>query len=209
MQRPLMQQLCAERWQALYACARRRGLASDRAEDAVQGLLLQLCERDFLDRLDPERGSLRSYLKRALHHYLVNDHEREAAAKRGGGARALPIDVVEARLPSAPDDPDRAFDREWALELFDGAMRELETEYTSGARKGPVEVLRALFRFGDAAPYEEVASTHHMTVPQLKSFVHRARARFRELILARIAHTVSSEKEAEAELAELLRAMAS
>ena len=187
-----MQELCTHRWHALYACARRRGLAADRAEDAVQGLLLQLCEHDFLDRLDPQRGSLRSYLKQALRHYLVNEYEREGAVKRGGGQRALSIDSVEARLPSAPDDPEV-----------------LESEYTSGIRTGPVGVLRELFRFGDASPYEKIASENGMTVPQLKSFVHRARLRFKELLLARIVDTVGSEREAAAELDDLLRAMAS
>lgn len=209
LRRTVMHELCARRWQALYACARRKGLASDRAEDVVQGLLLQLCEHDFLDRLDPDRGSLRSYLKKALNHYLINEHEREAAAKRGGGRRVLSIDAVEARLPGAPDDPERAFDREWALEVFESALAELEREYAAGARTGPVEVLRALFRFGDAPPYEELAQRHGMTLPQLKSFVHRARARFRALLLGRIAVTVSSDRDVEAELADLLRAIGS
>jgi RNA polymerase sigma-70 factor (ECF subfamily) len=209
LRRKVMQELCTHRWHALYACARRRGLAADRAEDAVQGLLLQLCEHDFLDRLDPQRGSLRSYLKQALRHYLVNEYEREGAVKRGGGQRALSIDSVEARLPSAPDDPERAFDREWALAIFEGALGELESEYTSGIRTGPVGVLRELFRFGDASPYEKIASENGMTVPQLKSFVHRARLRFKELLLARIVDTVGSEREAAAELDDLLRAMAS
>jgi len=51
----------------------------------VQGLLVQLIEHDFVEKLDPARGRLRGYLKRALQHYLVNLHEHEFAAKRGGG----------------------------------------------------------------------------------------------------------------------------
>ncbi len=46
-----------------------------------------------------------------------------------------------------------------------------------------------------------------MTVPQLKSFVFRARGRFRELLLARITDTVHTPQEAEAELADLLKAL--
>ena len=65
------------------------------------------------------------------------------------------------------------------------ADRDLEAELASGARRGPVAVVRQLFRFGEAPPYETLAATHGMAVPQLKSFVHRARARFRELLLAR------------------------
>ena len=70
-----------------------------------------------------------------------------------------------------------------------------------------MSVVRSLFRFGEAAPYETLAAEHGMTVPQLKSFVLRARGRFRELLLARIADTVHTPQEAEAELADLLKAL--
>jgi len=104
-------------------------------------------------------------------------------------------------------DPGAAFDREWALGLFEGALAELEAELASGARRGPVGVVRQLFRFGEAPPYEALAAEHGLTVPQLKSFVHRARGRFRELLLARIADTVQTAQEAEAELGDLLKAL--
>ena len=110
-------------------------------------------------------------------------------------------------VPAAPEDPSAAFDREWALGLFEGALAALEAELASGARRGPVTVVRQLFRFGEAAPYETLAAEHGMTVPQLKSFVHRARGRFRELLLARVADTVHTPQEAEAELADLLKAL--
>lgn len=138
----------------------------------------------------------------------MNLHQHDRAAKRGGGASALSFDEVEALVPAAPDDPAAAFDREWALALFDAAFAELEAELASGARRGPVDVVRQLFRLGEAPPYEVLAAQHGMTVPQLKSFVHRARGRFRELLLARVADTVQSAAEAEVELGELLKALA-
>jgi RNA polymerase sigma-70 factor (ECF subfamily) len=110
-------------------------------------------------------------------------------------------------LPAAPDDPAAAFDREWALAIFQGALADLESELASGARRGPAAVVRQLFRMGEAPPYETLAAEHGMTVPQLKSFVHRARRRFRELLLSRVADTVQTPEEAEAELADLLRAL--
>jgi DNA-directed RNA polymerase specialized sigma24 family protein len=205
--RALTEELVGARWRPLYLYARQRGLPPDRAEDVVQGLLLQLIEHDFLERLDPERGSLRGYLKRALKHYLVNLHEHDSAEKRGGGKMPLSLDAAEALVVASPADPEAAFDREWALDVFDSALSELEKEFERGERRGPVEVLRKLFSFDSAPPYEELARAHGMTVSQLKSFVHRGRLRFRQLVLARVADTVSSAEEAENELAELLRAL--
>jgi RNA polymerase sigma-70 factor (ECF subfamily) len=61
---------------------------------------------------------------------------------------------------------------------------------------------------GEAPAYDALAAEHGMSVPQLKSFVHRARGRFRELLLARVADTVQTPAEAEVELADLLKALA-
>ena len=208
LRREVLGELCATRWQPLYVHLRKQGLPRERAEDVVQGFLVHLLERDFLARLDPGRGRLRAYLKAALAHYQANLHEQESAQKRGGGARALAFDDVEALVPAAPDDPAAAFDREWALALFEGALAELEAELASGARRGPVAVVRQLFRMGEAPAYDALAAEHGMSVPQLKSFVHRARGRFRELLLARVADTVQTRAEAEAELSDLLKALA-
>lgn len=205
--RALAEELVSARWLPLYMYARRRGLAPDRAEDAVQGLLVQLIEHDFIEKLDPARGRLRGYLKRALLHYLINLHEHEVAEKRGGGRTAVPIETAEALLASAPADPAAAFDREWAIEVFESALAELEREFSSGERRGPVEVLKSVFRFEETPSYEDLARTHGMSVSQLKSFVHRGRKRFRELVLARVTDTVSTAEEAESELAELFRAL--
>lgn len=207
LRREVLGELCATRWQPLYVHLRKQGLPRERAEDVVQGFLVHLLERDFLERLDPGRGRLRAYLKAALAHYQANLHEQESAQKRGGGARALAFDDVEALVPAAPDNPAAAFNREWALALFEGALGALEAELASGARRGPVAVVRQLFRMGEAPAYDALAAEHGMSVPQLKSFVHRARGRFRELLLARVADTVQTPAEAEAELGELLKAL--
>jgi DNA-directed RNA polymerase specialized sigma24 family protein len=208
LQRAVLAELCATRWQPLYMHLRKQGLLADRAQDVVQGFLVHLLERDFLARLDPGRGRLRAYLKTALTHYLANLYEHEAAQKRGGRLPPLPFEDIESVVAAAPDDPEAAFDREWALGLFQGALVDLEAELVSGARRGPVDVVRRLFRFGEAPPYEILAREHAMSVAQLKSFVHRARRRFRELLLQRISDTVHTREEAEAELTDLLRVLA-
>ena len=205
--RALTEELVGTRWLPLYVYARQKGLPPDRAEDAVQGLLVQLIEHDFIERLDPARGRLRGYLKRALQHYLVNLHEHESAEKRGGGRIAISIEAGEALLVAAPPDAARAFDREWALDVFESALAELEREFASGERRGPIEVLRAVFRFEATPAYEDLARIHGMSVSQLKSFVHRGRRRFRELVLARVTDTLATPDEAESELAELFRAL--
>lgn len=204
LQRRLLEELCSTRWRPLYVYLRRKGLPADRAEDAVQGLLLQLIERDFLEQLDPERGRLRSYLKRALDHYLVDDWQRAEAQKRGGGVRRLRFEDVETELGAAPQDPERAYDRAWAAQVFETALTRLEAEIASGERRGAAVLVRQLFGFGEISPYAELARAHGLSVPQLKSFVFRSKARFRELVEAELRETVSSPEELRDELDYLL-----
>jgi len=204
---PAFEALVTPRWKALYVVARKQGLGPEQAEDAVQGFVTRLLEGDVLSRLDPGKGKLRSYLRTAFRHYLSSQREEERAAKRGAGQRAVDLADVEAWLAAPGATPDELFDRAWALSLFSDALSELEREYTSGARRGPFEVVRELFQFGAAPPYAELAERHQMSVPQLKAFVHRARLRFRELLRQRVADTLTDAAEADQELTLLLGAM--
>jgi RNA polymerase sigma factor (sigma-70 family) len=201
--RAALEELVAPRWRALYVLARKRGLPAAEAEDAVQGFLAHLIEGDLLARLDPQRGRLRSFLRTAFHHHLVNLHAEAQAARRGGGTRTLPWEEAEA-LVSGSSSPEALFDRAWALQVFEEALGELEREH----RRGPFEVLRELFRFGETAPYEELAARHGMSVPQLKSFVHRSKARFREVLRARVADTMIEGDDVDGEVRTLLEALA-
>lgn len=206
--RPALEQLVRPRWKALYVVARKHGLGPSEAEDAVQGFVTHLLEGDVLERLDPGKGRLRSYLRSAFRHYLSNQRQEERAQKRGGGERHADLADVEAWVASPDASPDALFDRAWALSLFGDALSELESEYTSGARRGPFEVVRELFQFGAAPPYAELSARHQMSIPQLKAFVHRARVRFRELLRSRVAETLTDPADADAELAELLEMIA-
>jgi RNA polymerase sigma-70 factor (ECF subfamily) len=205
--RAALEALVAPRWKALYVLARKRGLAAPEAEDAVQSFLTRLIEGDVVAKLDPARGRLRAYLKTAFHNHLVNLHEHGQAAKRGAGKLAS-FDEVEALVASPAPSPEALFDRAWALQLFEETLAAIERELSAGERRGPFEVLRELFRVGETAPYPELAARHGMTVPQLKSFVHRAKGRFRQILRAQVADTVAEGDDVEAELGALLEALA-
>jgi DNA-directed RNA polymerase specialized sigma24 family protein len=206
--RPALEELVRPRWKPLYVVARKHGLGPTEAEDAVQGFVTRLLEGDVLERLDPGKGRLRSYLRTAFRHHLTNLRQEERAAKRGGGERLADLADVEAWVASPDATPEALFDRAWALSLFADALSELEREYTSGARRGPFEVVRELFQFGAAPPYAELSARHQMTVPQLKAFVHRARVRFRELLRQRVAETLTDAEDVDDELTALLQVMA-
>lgn len=204
--RAAMEELLAAYWKPLYTYVRRKGLNIEAAKDAVQGFFARLLERDFPAGLDPAKGPLRAYLRTALANFLVNQHEGAVAEKRGGGrvAVTLDFDVAERDLRSVPDSPDAAFDREWALGVMERATARLRGEFEGGERKGPFDLVLRFLGFGEAPSYAEAAKAAGMSVVQLKAFLHRARARFRELVREEVADTAG---DPDAELGELLRAL--
>lgn len=211
--RAALDELLTRYWRPLYAYARRRGLDRGQAEDAVQGFVLQLLEKDFLARVDPGRGRLRSYLCTSLQHYLINLHEKERALKRGGDTSTLSMDVAlaERALSTSPSEPEAAFHREWALLLLDRAMQRLRAEFEGGKRKAPFEVVEAFFSnesTREPPSYQQVAEKYSMTIPQVKSLLHRSRVRFRELAREEASDTVAEAGEAADELRDLMEHLA-
>lgn len=196
-------------WRPLYVYVRHKGLKPEDAQDAVQDLLVRLVEKDFLDRLAPERGKLRGYLKAAADHFLVNRHEKASAAKRGGGKADVPLDfaAAERTIADPSPGPEESYRQEWAAQVMERALGKLREEFERGERKGPFDVVKTFFQPGEPPSYKEIAKRHAMSVPQLKAFLHRARVRFRELVRAEVLDTVSSEADADAEMKELVAAL--
>ena len=206
--RQALEQLLTAYWRPLYFFGRRKGCREDAAKDAVQGFFLHMLERDFLDRLDPAKGRFRGYLKTAFDHYLVNLHAHEVAQKRGGNFRFVPLDVVTAErdLAAAPEAPEAAFEREWALSIMERALGRLRKEYEEGRRKGDVGTILRFFRLDEAPSYAEAAEACGMTVVQFKASLHRARARFREILREEVADTVTEgDAQIDDELKDLIR----
>lgn len=189
--------------QPLYCYLRRKGLDVDAAGDAVQGLCARLLERDFLQRLDATRGSLRGFLKTAADRYLIDAHWRTQARKRGGDLRFVSLDALpqDALLPAAVEPAaDAAYEREWALGVFERALGALRDEYASGRRQGNFAVVERFFR-ADATPsYAQAAVASGRTPQQFKAELHRARVRFRELVHAELRADGSDGEQAMARL---------
>ena len=86
-------------------------------------------------------------------------------------------------------------------------MSRLQEEYVASGRAKLFEYLQnCLARDESALPYAQVAARLNLTEPAVKMAVHRLRARYREILRAEIAHTVSSPEEIEEEVQHLFSA---
>lgn len=102
--------------------------------------------------------------------------------------------------PTEPEDA-RFFDREWALRVVEQALAGLEARFREEGAGDEFNVLRN-FLPGTSATigYEEAAAHLGVSLPRLKTDIHRLRQDFRFLLRASVARTVSAPHEIDAEL---------
>jgi RNA polymerase sigma factor (sigma-70 family) len=207
-----LETLCRSYWYPLYAYARRGGHSPADAEDLTQGFFARLLEKDYLKTAARVKGRFRSFLLVAFKRYRANEWDRAHAQKRGGFAPVVSIDPedAESRFAAEPSHnvpPDVLFDRQWARTLLERAMAQLQEEYVASGRAKLFEYLQScLGREESALPYAEIATRLKLTKATVKMAVHRMRARYREILRAEIAHTVSCAEEIEEEIRHLFSA---
>jgi len=212
--RKALTELCQIYWPPLYGYLRRRGHDREEAEDLTQGFFARLLERNDIREADPLRGRFRGFLLTSLKRYVINEHERATAAKRGGRLPlVLDFDTAEqtyARGLGSDDTPDRVFDRNWAALCLDRALTSLRAEHHDAGKGAMADALLPYLTEGGNLPsYREIAAQLDVSEGAVKVSVHRLRRRFGAILRLQIADTVLSPEEADDEMRELIRVVAS
>jgi len=205
--------ICKAYWPPVYAFVRRTGYDPDEAQDLTQAFFATMLEKNYLGSADRERGRFRTFLLAAVKHFLANEWDKQNALKRGGGQTAVPIDPLEVEewcVPEAVEErtPESLFARHWALSLLANVMAKLRAE---NAGKGKADYFEKLSPLLDGDPsakgYEDLASELGASPGALRVAVHRMRRRYRELLRAELAETVSTPAEIDEEIRFLLSAL--
>jgi len=204
------EKLCRSYWYPLYAYVRRKGHGPHDAQDLTQDFFARFLERKYVSLADRSRGKFRSFLLTSLQHFLVNEWSKTQTAKRGGAQKFISWDEqdAEARYLAEPSDdlaPDRIFEKRWATSLLDHVLVRLREEYAAAGKSKPFEALK-VFVWGErnVATYQEMAAQLRTSEGAVKVAVHRLRQRYRELLRAQVAQTVSSADEVDEELRYLI-----
>ena len=204
-----LNELCVLYWPPVYAFVRRKGNSPPDAEDITQGFFAELLARGSLNHVAEEKGRLRTFLLKAVTRHMINLHEKECAAKRGGGAPLLSLDFDRAERgyiaePGHSVTPELEFERRWALQLLEHALDEVREDAKRNHADALFEDLKGLISLDTATTsYDAIASRHGMTEGAVKAAAHRLRQKFRESLRAAIAETVSSVEEIDDEIRNL------
>lgn len=179
-------------WLPLYRFLRASGESHEDASDCLQSFVSQeILDRDQLKVWDPERGTLRGFLKTCLDRFRKKAHRREMALKRGGRKAETHISIDLEWADGYFEDqtvgggsPDQQFDREWASAVVNQATGLLAKRY---AEKGKGEEFRLLLenledRGAGAVSYEEIGARLGTTPSAVKQRMRTFRARFQQSV---------------------------
>ncbi len=206
--------LCQTYWYPLYAFVRRRGHGPEDARDLTQEFFARLLRQHWLGQADPRRGRFRTFLLRAMSHFLANEWDKVRAQKRGGSVEFVPLqlDSAETRYGKEPADnftPEQAFERRWAVALLNRVLQRLQGEWEKEGKGGVFERLKpCLTGEAEQQPYAELASLLGTSEAAVKVAVHRARQQYRRLLREEIGHTVANPAEVDQEMRHLFSTLA-
>ncbi|MBN8418871.1 MAG: sigma-70 family RNA polymerase sigma factor [Verrucomicrobia bacterium] len=201
-----LERLARAYWRPLYVFARQRGSTHEAASDEVQGFFEHLLSSDMLKNVQRGEVRFRSFLLRCFTNWLHNQHHRDHAAKRGGGAVMMPLNEMDSKIDEpaliAGQSPDKAFDQGWARALVDHAMKRLEDELAQRERSEfLLELRQRTFASGTAGPdWEEMARRHGMTHGAVRKAATDLRRRFGILLRTEVRSIVSKDEEVDHEL---------
>ena len=172
------------------------------AEDQVQGFMLHLLSRDFLQNVSPDKGRFRTFLKSCIDNYLRDLADKEKAAKRGGGKAFASLDETNEENEKIHDPaslqctPDEDFDKAWARTLLTNSLLRLEQECNrQGHEQLYTEIQPIMYADETSSSYRDVGEKLGKTEAAVKVAAHRIRNRLGEIVREEVRQTVGNEED--------------
>ncbi len=212
--RRALETLAAAYWRPVYVTLRlkwRRG--HDEAADLAQSFFAHVLETKLLDRFDPSRGRLRTYLRACLDALVANEAKAASREKRGGGSLHLSLDVeaLRAEADAAAADrvpsPEELFTREWVRGVFGAAVGRVRSGLAAEGKEAWFELFRRYDLEGDdasAPSYAALARELGMKETDVTNRLAAVRRRFREAALEVLRELTATDEEFRKEARALL-----
>jgi len=185
---------------------------NEQAKDLTQEFFGRLIEKKLLERFDPERARLRTYLRVCVDGLVMNEDKAAQRLKRGGDVAVLPLDFESAegelkQLPiAAPGTPEELFTREFARNLFGLALDRLRNELNAKGKSLHFQLLELydIDEGGKKVTYDAVAQRFGVKATDVTNYLAHARKEFRRIVLEELRAMTASEEEFRREAQTLL-----
>jgi RNA polymerase sigma-70 factor (ECF subfamily) len=188
-----------------------RRIARDRADDLLQGFVSQkVLEQRLLSRSDPARGRFRSFILKAMDHYVIDElrkqRVREAMLAPTGAADDEPTIDDLADPGSVDEEPSQAFDVAWAREVIAAGVRQMREQCEQSGRDDlwgvfEARVLRPALEGTEPMPYERLIARFGFRSPaQASNALMTAKRMFARVLRGVIAEYADEPDEIEQEM---------
>lgn len=168
------------------------------AEDITHDFFLSLLRRDDLAKMDRGKGKFRTFLKRSLHHFILNWRRNSSKPLH------LPIDEVPEAALADEETSDLEFEREWARTVMEQAQADVAAWYGKRKKSSWYDLLIRLLP-GAKLPITQakVAGQLGISPNQVRVEYHRFREKLEHALRRQVALTVGSAEGVEGELQQL------
>jgi RNA polymerase sigma factor (sigma-70 family) len=200
--------LCFAYWKPVYKYVRLRwNRPTEDAQDLTQGFFVQVIERGLLERFDPAKSRLRTYLRVCVDSFVLNEEKASKRLKRGGGVSHVALDFAGAEeelggavmdpaaIPS-PESLEDFFEKEWVRGLFELAVEDLRKHCAENERERTFRLFEEYDLAGDETiSYEKLSAEYGIPVTDVTNALAWARREFRRGALERLRELCGNEEE--------------
>jgi len=207
--------LIAAYWKPVYKYIRLRWEKdNEQARDLTQDFFLRLLDKDFLQRFDPRRARLRTFLRVCVDGMISNQEKAARRLKRGGDVQVLSLEFESAEgelqqieVPSS-ESMEEFFEREWARNIFSLALEQLRQECEQRGKQIHFQLLELydVDEAGKELTYQQVAQRFGLKTSDVTNYLAYARREFRRILLEQLRGMTGSEEEFRREAQSLLGA---
>jgi RNA polymerase sigma factor (sigma-70 family) len=205
--------LCRAYWYPVYAFIRRRGESAEDASDLTQAFFAKLIEQDWLAQVKRRESRLSTLLITILKNFLIKQHHRDTAQKRGSGEMPVSLDLAQAESwfgaePSTAETPETLFEKRWAHAVMEAALGRLREECKSTGKAKVFAILSPfLSREPSSGDYEEAGEKMGIAARSVAVAVHRLRADYRAMVKEEVAAGLRTESMVKEEMQALAAAL--
>jgi RNA polymerase sigma factor (sigma-70 family) len=203
-----LEALCAAYWKPVYKYVRWRwNRQPESAQDLTQGFFAELLERELLDKFDPKKSRLRTYLRVCVDSFVMNEDKAGRRLKRGGNIPHVALDFAAAEEElgaiaidpakiASPESLEEFFEKEWVRSLFALAVEDLRELCVASERERTFHLFEAYDLEGnDKISYQQLAQEYGISVTDVTNALAWARREFRKIALDLLRELCGSEEE--------------
>src|SRR5467141_3218149 len=203
-----LEALCAAYWKPVYKYVRWRwNRPADLAQDLTQGFFLEVMERELLEKFDPQKSRLRTYLRVCVDSFVSNEDKAGRRLKRGGSIPHVALDfagaeeelgatVMDPALIPSPESLEEFLEKEWVRSLFALAVEDLRELCEQRERARTFRLFEAYDLEGnEKTSYEQLSKDYGLSVSDVTNALAWARREFRKIALDRLRELCGSEEE--------------